>query len=138
VAELSSHEIACLHRYEALLRERLGPELVEVVLFGSAARGDMWPPSSPMHSDIDVLVLTRSEVAEADQEELVNETYPLFLECGRQISPAFMSLARWAGRADRDRALREQVEQDGRSLVRGQLGRRRPRRAHPPGLGPRG
>jgi predicted nucleotidyltransferase len=76
-------------RYCALLRERLGDRLVEVRLFGSAARGDMWPDHSPMHSDIDLLVVTRGVVPEETQEELVNETYPLFLECGRQLSPQF-------------------------------------------------
>ena len=31
----------------------------------------------------------RGVVPEETQEELVNETYPLFLECGRQLSPQF-------------------------------------------------
>lgn len=60
-------------------------------MFGSAARGEMWPASSPMHSDIDLLVVTRDVVSDAEQEDLVNETYPLFLECGRQLSPHFHS-----------------------------------------------
>jgi predicted nucleotidyltransferase len=78
-----------MERYCALLRERLGERLVGIRLVGSAARGDMWPAHSPMHSDIDLLVVTRGEVPEEVQEELVNGTYPLFLECGRQMSPQF-------------------------------------------------
>ena len=78
-----------MERYCALLRERLGERLVEIRLVGSAGRGDMWPAHSPMHSDIDLLVVTRGEVPEEVQEELVNGTYPLFLECGRQMSPQF-------------------------------------------------
>jgi hypothetical protein len=51
---LNELERTCLHRYLDLLRERLGDALVRVVMFGSAARGDMWPSHSPMHSDIDL------------------------------------------------------------------------------------
>jgi predicted nucleotidyltransferase len=85
---LTHAERDCLARYCALLARRL-PDLVGVRMFGSAARGDMWPDHSPHHSDIDLLVITREAVPEAVQEELVNETYPLYLECGRQLSPAF-------------------------------------------------
>jgi predicted nucleotidyltransferase len=69
-------------------------------MFGSAARGDMWPPGSPMHSDIDLLVITRDGVSEADREDLLNETYPLYLECGRQLSPHFFSERRLAAPED--------------------------------------
>jgi predicted nucleotidyltransferase len=92
---LTDAERECLDRYCALLAERL-PDLVAVRMFGSAARGDMWPAHSPMHSDVDLLVVTRGEVAEPVREALLNETYPLYLECGRQLSPAFMSEARLA------------------------------------------
>ena len=47
-----------------------------------------------MHSDIDLLVVTRDGIGEAEAEALVNETYPLFLECGRQLSPHFYSQQR--------------------------------------------
>jgi predicted nucleotidyltransferase len=86
---LTDVERNCLRRYCELLSERLGDELVRVTMFGSAARGDMWPEDSPMHSDIDLLVLTEHDVPERHQEELIDETYPLFLECGRQLSPHF-------------------------------------------------
>jgi predicted nucleotidyltransferase len=86
---LTELERACMERYCALLRERLGDLLVEIRPFGSAARGDMWAAHWPMHSDIDLLVVTRGVIPEATQEQLINETYPLFLECGRQLSPQF-------------------------------------------------
>ena len=91
MASLTDRERGCLERYCELLRERLGERLVEVRIFGSAARGDMWGPHSPMSSDIDVLVVTRDDVPEPEQEQLLNETYPLYLECGRQLSPHFFS-----------------------------------------------
>src|SRR5689334_18316991 len=88
---LSEQEVRCLQRYCALLSERLGDRLVEVRMFGSAARGDMWPSHAPQHSDIDLLVITRGAVEEAQAEALVNATYPLYLECGRQLSPQFFA-----------------------------------------------
>jgi len=86
----------CLRRFCDLLRARLGDRLVAVRMFGSAARGDMWPARSLMHSDVDLLVITRDVVAEDEQEELLNETYPLYLECRRQLSPHFFSERRLA------------------------------------------
>jgi predicted nucleotidyltransferase len=86
----------CLARFCALLQARLGDRLVEIRLFGSAARGDMWPAHSPMHSDIDLLIVTRAAVAEQEQEALLDETYPLYLECGRQLSPHYFSERRLA------------------------------------------
>jgi ribosomal protein S18 acetylase RimI-like enzyme len=114
VSALSASERACLSRYLILLAERLGDALVAVRMFGSAARGDMWPAHSPMHSDVDLLVLTRGEVPAALQEDLGNETYPLYLECGRQLSPQFVPIARLtAPRHERDREFFAQVERDG-------------------------
>jgi hypothetical protein len=100
VSGLSPPERGCLDRYCALLRDRLGEGLVEVRLFGSAARGEMWPAGSPMHSDIDLLVVTREAVDAAEQERLLNATYPLYLECGRQLSPHFFTERRLASPED--------------------------------------
>jgi predicted nucleotidyltransferase len=69
-------------------------------MFGSAARGDMWAAGSPMHSDVDLLVVTRDAVPEVEQQDLLNETYPLYLECGRQLSPHFFSERRLAAPED--------------------------------------
>jgi ribosomal protein S18 acetylase RimI-like enzyme len=111
---LGAQERACLARYLILLAERLGDDLISVRMFGSAARGDMWPASSPMHSDVDLLVLTLREVPADVQEALLDETYPLYLECGRQLSPQFVPRARLdAPRDERDRAFFAQVAADG-------------------------
>src|SRR5262249_10249004 len=72
---VDERERDCLRRYCGLLAERLGGDLVAVRMFGSAARGDMWPAHSPMHSDVDLLVVTRGAVPARVQEELLNETY---------------------------------------------------------------
>lgn len=103
----------CLRRYCALLHERLGEQLVEVRLFGSAARGDMWPAHSPMHSDIDLIVVTRGAVPEERRDELLDATYPLYLECGRQLSPHFFPAARLTAPEDeRTREFLRRVEPD--------------------------
>ena len=86
---LSELEHDCLERYVAHLATTLAGELEAVWLFGSAARGDAWWPAMRIRSDIDLVVVTRSPVADELQEELVNATCPLFLECGRQIGPQF-------------------------------------------------
>lgn len=112
MAGLNDAERACLARYCELLAERLAG-LLQVRMFGSAARGDMWPPDSPLHSDIDLLVVTRDEIPERQQEELVDETYPLYLECGRQLSPHFFSEARLAAPEDeRTRAFLARIGPD--------------------------
>ena len=113
MGSLSSVDRDCLRRYCELLRERLAGRLVEVALFGSAARGDMWPAHLPMHSDIDLLVVTREPVPEVEQEDLLVETYPLYLECGRQLSPHFFSERRLAEPDDaRTREFLERVAGD--------------------------
>jgi predicted nucleotidyltransferase len=111
---LGETERDCLERYCALLRSRLGDELVAIRMFGSAARGDMWPAHSPMHSDVDLLVVTRGEVLASTRDELVDETYPFFLECGRQFSPTYFAEGRLATPTDeRTRDFLAQVERDG-------------------------
>ena len=100
MAQLTEIERDCLDRYCDLLAERLGNRLVDVRMFGSAARGDMWGARSPMHSDVDLIVVTREAVPEAEQDALVSETYALYLECGRQLSPHFFSEERLAAPGD--------------------------------------
>ena len=59
---------------------------------------------------IDVLVLTAVELDARRCEELLNLTYTLYLECGRQIAPAFQTRERLAP------PLRAGIEVDGRRL----------------------
>jgi predicted nucleotidyltransferase len=115
---LSSLERECLLRYCALLRERLGGSLLRLVLFGSAARGDMWDAGSQMHSDIDLLVVTAETLPPETAEQLVNETYPLYLECGRQIGPQFRSAGELSQpQAERAAAFAENLARDGIDLA---------------------
>jgi hypothetical protein len=64
-----------------------------------------------MHSDIDLLVITRAEVPKTEQEQLLDDTYPLYLECGRQLSPHFFSEQRIAApESDRTREFLKRIE----------------------------
>jgi predicted nucleotidyltransferase len=91
---LDADERRCLDAYVEQLREHFGARLERVELFGSAAREDMWARHQPFRSDIDILVFTDDDVPEPESDELTDATYPFFLECGRQISPHFVTEAR--------------------------------------------
>ncbi len=118
---LGSVERSCLGRYLELLGEELGGELDEVVLFGSVARGESWPEGMPIRSDLDLLVVTHSELPDDKQQALVAATYPLFLECGRQIGPQFRSRRQLDDASD---PFAENVRRDGVRLCSSSAGRR--------------
>jgi predicted nucleotidyltransferase len=86
---LNDVERRTLDAYVALLRERLGERLLAVRVFGSVARGERWPAGMPIRSDLDLLVLVAPPLDPEIVQELLDATYPLFLESGRQISPQF-------------------------------------------------
>lgn len=90
---LTETERSCLERYVELLVDTLGPNLVEVAVFGSVARGESWPRGMPIRSDLDLLVVTDEAVSREVAGSLVEATLPLFLESGRQIGPQFKSKA---------------------------------------------
>jgi predicted nucleotidyltransferase len=109
---LSAVERGCLERYVVGVAERLA-DLDEVWLFGSAARGDMWPNRWPTNSDIDLVVVTAAPVAADLQEELVNAVYELYLECGRTISPQFRSASELAQARAEHTPFAESLGRDG-------------------------
>lgn len=111
---LSETEQACLQRYCDHLCRELADPLLAIILVGSAARGDMWPADSPMHSDIDLVVVTDRSLDEATRGRLLEPTYELFLQCGRQISPQWLEQRRLREpRTDLERAFSEHVNADG-------------------------
>jgi predicted nucleotidyltransferase len=102
-----------------VLEEALGDELEEVWVFGSVARGESWPAGMPIRSDLDLLVVTRAEVGAETEQALVDATYPLFLESGRQIGPAFWSRERLGSPPDeRARRFLENVRREAIPLWR--------------------
>jgi predicted nucleotidyltransferase len=94
LAHCSDVERACVERFITVLRGAC--DVREVWLFGSFARGDAWSRRMPMNSDIDLLVVTGIEPTAERREGILNETYPLYLECGRQLSPQFWTVEKLA------------------------------------------
>ncbi len=86
-ARLSAAERRMLDRFVAVLRERLGDDLVSVWLFGSRARSEATGPLS----DVDVLVVTRA--GRVDERAAWKELTRIAEEEG--LSPVLLSLLVW-------------------------------------------
>jgi len=86
-ARLSAAERRMLDRFVAVLRERLGDDLISVWLFGSRARGEATGPLS----DVDVLVVTRA--GRMDERAAWKELTRIAEEEGH--SPVLLSLLVW-------------------------------------------
>lgn len=126
---LSDEEGDAVRRYLGMLHDLLAEELVEVRLFGSAARGDLWPASSSMRSDIDLLVLTRDSIEPGTVEEIAQATYPLFLETGRQISPTLRTIGDLESPEDeKQAAFYQRVREEGAVLWRADVPEEKPGR----------
>jgi predicted nucleotidyltransferase len=87
---LNDVEADCLERYLDHLAAELGDDLIEACVFGSVARGESWPAGMKIPSDLDLCVITARELTSAENDALVEATLSLYLECGRQISPAIV------------------------------------------------
>jgi predicted nucleotidyltransferase len=115
---LSAVEQSCLVRYVCMLVERV-EQLEEIVLFGSVARGESWPAGMRIRSDIDLLVITRDVLTEAMVNELLDATFPLFLECGRALGPQFRTREQLEAAGTTGAAsFRADIERDGVCLFR--------------------
>ena len=110
LAILTEAERRTLDAYVELLRRRLDERLLAVRVFGSVARGESWPQGMPIRSELDLLVLVREPLEPELQQELVNATYPLFLESGRVIGPQFRTPAQHAASPSREGIDRDAVE----------------------------
>jgi predicted nucleotidyltransferase len=110
LAILTEAERRTLDAYVELLRERLGERVVSVRIFGSVARGESWPRGMPIRSDLDLLVLVREPLEPALEQELIDATYPLFLESGRVIGPLFRTPEQHAASPSREGIDRDAVE----------------------------
>lgn len=114
---LSTVERSCLARYLSLLASTLAGNLRRVVVFGSVARGESWPQGMPIRSDLDLLVVVRRAIEEADVQQLLDATLPLYLECGRQISPQFRTEEQLHADDERAAVFREHVVRDGVTIL---------------------
>jgi len=79
------------------LPQRLQETAAEIWLYGSAARGDMWADFWPMRSDIDVLIVTSSELHSESEEAVRHAVYELTPDCGRRIDVPIRTRAQLRG-----------------------------------------
>jgi predicted nucleotidyltransferase len=110
LAILTETERRTLDAYVELLHKRLDERLLAVRVFGSVARGESWPQGMPIRSDLDLLVIVREPLEPELQEELVDATYPLFLESGRVIGPQFRTPEQHAASPSRESIDRDAIE----------------------------
>ena len=115
----NDEERECLACYVEILKQELGSSLLQIWLYGPVVRGDMWSRSMPMHSDIEVLVLTSESVDDKALNRLLNATYPIYMECGRQISPIFYDIEDIKVPKNKERkAFIERVKREGQTIYR--------------------
>ncbi|OGO40080.1 MAG: hypothetical protein A2Z04_03185 [Chloroflexi bacterium RBG_16_57_9] len=111
LANLSYQEASALQAYLRALQERFGHQLVDVLLFGSRARGESHPDS-----DIDVAVIL--DCADAQDLSLARElAFDIWLNYQVVLSVRAMSLGRWQALADMQNLFYRNIQQDAISLL---------------------
>jgi len=98
-----------LERFSRALRERFGPRLRELVLFGSYARGE-----AHEDSDVDVLVVV-DDLSDDERNEIVNIAYGIGLAADDWVglSPLALSTARAHEQRATGRRIWTEIESEG-------------------------
>ena len=110
-SELSTQEVKALNSYASTLKNRLGDQLIDILLFGSKARGDAHPTS-----DIDILVILGGEKPEAFSEAR-GLGFDILLAYDLFLSIRVMSQQQWQTLADTGSMFYRNVGKDGISLL---------------------
>ena len=108
---LSEQEDTALRAYVHALQERLGPQLVDVLLFGSKSRGDAHPGS-----DIDVAVILDRPDAQA-LSDARGMGFDIWLAYQVLLSIRAMSRQSWQTLAARQSLFYRNLLRDGVSLL---------------------
>lgn len=108
---LSERESGALHAYLTAAQARFGPQLVEVFLFGSKARGEASPSS-----DVDIVVILDRPTAQ-DLSDARGLGFDILLNHGVYLSMRAMSRQAWQTLATRQSMFYRNVLRDGISLV---------------------
>jgi len=109
--DLSAQETSALAAYVAALRARFGDQLVDVLLFGSKARGDAHPGS-----DIDVVVILNDPDSQAVSGAR-GLGFDILLAHGIFLSIRVMSRQQSQALADMDSMFYRNLMRDGVSLL---------------------
>jgi len=108
---LSKRESDALQTYLSAAQERFGPQLVEVLLFGSKARGEASPGS-----DVDVVVILERPTAQ-DLGDARGLGFDVLLSHGVFLSVRARSTDAWHTLATMQSMFYRNVLRDGISLV---------------------
>lgn len=108
--DLPAHMLDALTHFCSGVRSEFGPRLTQLVLFGSAARGEM-----RVDSDIDVLVEIEN-ATRADFHKVDAITGDTLTQFDVVISPLAMSKQHFESLKARERRIVSEIEQDGISL----------------------
>jgi predicted nucleotidyltransferase len=105
-ASLSDRDRAAVRAAAAALRAALPVE--QIVLFGSAARGERGP-----ESDLDLLIVTTRPLTPEESRRIVPVLYPIQIEAGVVLSTIEVTHEEWEHGAYKVLPIRRQIERDG-------------------------
>jgi len=108
---LSERESDALQAYLTAVQARFGPQLVEVFLFGSKARGEASPSS-----DVDIIVILDHPTAQ-DLSDARGLGFDVLLGHGVYLSVRAMSRQAWQALATMQSMFYRNVLRDGISLM---------------------
>lgn len=104
---LSASEVAAIREFVAAARAMLGPELEELRLFGSRARGE-----GHRHSDID-LALVVSPAGRAQRHRIYDLAFDVGLRHGVELAPLVIEAARLRELAAQERLIARDIAAEG-------------------------
>jgi len=93
------------------LREHFGPDLFQLFLFGSKARGDDGP-----HSDVDVLVVLKERAEDKERSAVSDIVYHVLETCGVFIQTVVISTIQFEHPTGQLRWLTSFVHEEGVAL----------------------
>jgi predicted nucleotidyltransferase len=108
---LSERESGALQAYLTAVQARFGPQLVEVLLFGSKARGEASPSS-----DVDIIVILACPTVQ-DLSDARGLAFDVLLKHSVYLSVRAVSRQAWQTLARRQSMFYRNVLRDGISLV---------------------
>jgi predicted nucleotidyltransferase len=108
---LSERESVALQAYLTAAQARFGPQLVEVLLFGSKARGEASPSS-----DVDIIVILDRPTVQ-DLSDARGLAFDVLLNHSVYLSVRAMSRQAWQTLATRQSMFYRNVLRDGISLM---------------------
>lgn len=108
---LSTQEAAALRACVRALQQRFDSQLIDILLFGSKARGDAHP-----NSDIDIIVILDRSTAK-DLSDARGLGFDIWLAYEVWLSVRVMTSEDWQGLADMQSLLYRNVLREGISLL---------------------